>query len=141
MSWYAIHTNRMTKLIQAKRVNGPDYVATAEDMACRELSQRCNVKAPFMLLLHSQYDIGYEDLCAIFDAHEPVHVTSVIHFGVEVLLLETGVITDCKTVFSKFLDMNGKRKINFSFQQCSALSYTHDPSQIENIKKTNFSSI
>lgn len=94
----------------------------ADTMArCYQKGQDCTVKAPYGMLVHSAYDMTWEQLGDCFDSHEFDVVWSVMHFDLRVFTRESFVMDDLQMVVTV---TDGK--IRFVFGSDSSLGYQHD---------------
>nr|WPV62218.1 MAG: non-structural polyprotein [Wufeng rodent hepe-like virus 1] len=106
---------------------------------CNKRCEECTVTAPYIISVHSAYDMSKESLAEAMiraDAHV-LRGTMIYHS--DVLIFEKGVIPDQKMCFSRFKKDN-KQYIRFYYPYGGSLDYTHEYSRyIELIKTIGFS--
>lgn len=125
----ARETSRRTELemlmhksmISEKTYN--DYISVNGNpiLRCRKLTQECEIKAKYGMIIHLQYDISLQDLSKTFDKHNFEIVWTVINFDIKVLYCDKGVIDSIQANFVK-----RDNKFFFSFVIDSSLSYVHN---------------
>lgn len=88
---------------------------------CMKKSQDCCIKAQYGMLIHAHYDLSFEEMKDVCDAHEFDMVWSVMIFDTKIFYRDEGIIDDLKVTFKK---RNGK--IYFNFIGDPSMNYVHN---------------
>nr|QHA33734.1 polyprotein [Atrato Virga-like virus 1] len=100
---------------------------------CFSRAQNCDVRAPAMMFVHSQYDVPMTDLQDMFDAHQPRVAISVLNF-IPAIFYETAGKCDVLGVeFRRDVDND---RVSFDFMNDSSMGYSHTLSNLKEIYAT-----
>lgn len=118
------------KILTEKTVR--QYVGGSSTLQrCYHTAQQCGIKAPFGMMVHSQYDIPMAQLGEIFDAHELEQVMSVVLFDVGMLYKDSGIIPGHNMIYHR----DGE-DIVCGFLGDTSVSYRHKLANIQDIRTT-----
>jgi len=97
--------------------------ATRGLVVCQKPAQRCNIRAPNMMFIHSTYDMTLTDIADAMEKHGSLSARGVFIFSPEMLLTEgEGLI---KHMNAHYLIDKAKNTITFSFTNDPSLNYHH----------------
>lgn len=105
----------------ARKYCEPDAYPGRKLLRCKQRAENCQIKAQFMMFIHSQYDITLEQLGAIFDAHGTVKAYSVMNFVPDIFVSSQGTVSSLGLNYHKEGDT-----VVFSFVGDASMNYRHD---------------
>lgn len=115
-------TTRIQKKLLADIIKSNDEMSTP--FICRRRSQSCNVKAPFVMFLHSTYDLTPTSIADIMQAHSADKGAGSFLFNADYLVHPSGE-DKVLGVRWRHIWRDGTRYIRFSFPQDMQLGYEH----------------
>ncbi|QIX02858.1 RNA-dependent RNA polymerase [Fragaria vesca associated virus 1] len=92
---------------------------------CQNKAQNCNVKAHYMMFVHSLYDMTPSDVANAMTAANTVRAMGSIIFDPLIILTKEGVLPELRVTWKKFYDNNRVANIKFSFIGDSQPAYVH----------------
>jgi hypothetical protein len=105
---------------------------------CNELSQNCTVKAPFLMFVHSIYDMTLQDIGDAFDSANALIGYASIIYSNEILIRDRGSFSPLGVWWEYSEPLNNeqwshertlfytKGKIRFGFSNDDGFNYEHD---------------
>nr|WPM45975.1 MAG: methyltransferase [Grapevine line pattern virus] len=116
----ARHQERLVHMEKMVRRSSSKYCELPGPNFCCLKAEDCEVQCPYAISIHGGYDMGFQTLCSAMHKHGCVMLRGTMMFDSEMLLYESGFISDLNCVWSK---RNGI--VAFDFRDESTLSYTH----------------
>lgn len=105
----------------ALKYTDPAAVPGKKLLRCANRAEQCTVSAPYMMFVHSQYDITLEQLGAMFDAHRTIKAYSVMNFVPDIFIASQGTVASLGLTYHK----EGEDVV-FSFVGDSSMNYRHN---------------
>lgn len=105
----------------ALKYTDPASVPGKNLLRCANRAEQCTVTAPYMMFVHSQYDITLEQLGAMFDAHRTIKAYSVMNFVPDIFVASQGTVASLGLTYHKEGD-----DVVFSFVGDSSMNYRHN---------------
>lgn len=91
---------------------------------CNKVSENCDVKAPFMMFLHSTYDRTTTDIANAMTAADAKVATGSFIFHPNMLVQSSGELKHLKASY-EITSKDGVRYVNMSFVGDASWAYTH----------------
>jgi hypothetical protein len=95
------------------------------NVRCKNLCQDCDVKAPAGFSIHGTYDMRMTELLQSLDSHGMSRFSVLIHFDMDILMSDEGVMQNLNCKFKKYVDDDGTERISFNFVGDTSTGYVH----------------
>ncbi|APG77560.1 RdRp [Beihai barnacle virus 2] len=92
---------------------------------CSRVAEECRVTAPYLISVHSAYDMGREKLASAMISADANILRGSMIFHPDVLVFDKGLIPDQEMHFQRF-ERNGVPYIRFFHPMGGSTDYTHD---------------